>query len=93
MNAGVLTFKLRGRGTGIAISCCTPPGFAFSIPGYGEESVSAGFEEIASDRWKDEVYRPDIKGRLHTLYKWPKSSASPGARNASNMDLRNASSD
>ncbi len=39
------------------------------ILGYGEESVSVGFEEITSDRWKDEVYRPDIEARSHTLYK------------------------
>ncbi|MBT2793515.1 tautomerase family protein [Paraburkholderia strydomiana] len=41
------------------------------ILGYGEESVSVGFEEITSDRWKDEVYRPDIEARSHTLYKKP----------------------
>ncbi|MDR6423765.1 4-oxalocrotonate tautomerase [Paraburkholderia phenoliruptrix] len=41
------------------------------ILGYGEESVSVGFEEITSGRWKDEVYRPDIEARSHTLYKKP----------------------
>ncbi|KVT95937.1 4-oxalocrotonate tautomerase [Burkholderia ubonensis] len=41
------------------------------ILGYGEESVSVGFEEIPSDRWKEEVYRPDIEARSRTLYKKP----------------------
>jgi 4-oxalocrotonate tautomerase len=41
------------------------------ILGYGEESVSVGFEEIPSDRWKEEVYRPDIEARSHMLYKKP----------------------
>ncbi|ACC75813.1 tautomerase family protein [Paraburkholderia phymatum] len=41
------------------------------ILGYGEESVSVAFEEIPSDRWKDEVYRPDIEERPGTLYKKP----------------------
>lgn len=37
----------------------------------GEESVSVGFEEIPSDRWKKEVYGPDIEARSETLYKKP----------------------
>jgi 4-oxalocrotonate tautomerase len=41
------------------------------ILGYGEESVSVGFEEIPSDRWKKEVYGPDIEARSETLYKNP----------------------
>lgn len=41
------------------------------ILGYGEQPVSVGFEEIPSDRWKDEVYRPDIEERPETLYKKP----------------------
>ncbi|SAK75527.1 4-oxalocrotonate tautomerase [Caballeronia temeraria] len=41
------------------------------ILGYGEESVSVGFEEVMSDRWKDEVYGPDIEARPETLYKQP----------------------
>ncbi|EAY66966.1 hypothetical protein BCPG_05371 [Burkholderia cenocepacia PC184] len=41
------------------------------ILGYGEESVSVGFEEIPADRWKEEVYRPDIDARSGTLYKKP----------------------
>ncbi|WP_321965603.1 tautomerase family protein, partial [Burkholderia cenocepacia] len=42
-----------------------------TILGYGQESVSVGFEEIPSDRWKEEVYRPDIEARAATLYKKP----------------------
>lgn len=41
------------------------------ILGYAEESVSVGFTEIAADRWKEEVYRPDIEARAQTLYKKP----------------------
>jgi len=41
------------------------------ILGYGEESVSVGFEEVPSDRWKEEVYRPDIEARSQTIYKNP----------------------
>lgn len=41
------------------------------ILGYGEESVSVGFEEIPSNRWKEEVYRPDIEERPETIYKKP----------------------
>ncbi|ALL71310.1 4-oxalocrotonate tautomerase (plasmid) [Paraburkholderia caribensis MBA4] len=41
------------------------------ILGYGKESVSVGFEEIPSDRWKDEVFRLDIEERHETLYKKP----------------------
>jgi 4-oxalocrotonate tautomerase len=38
---------------------------------YGEESVSVSFEEIAADRWRDEVYQPDIIGKPDALYKKP----------------------
>ncbi|WP_257126003.1 hypothetical protein [Burkholderia sp. ABCPW 11] len=41
------------------------------ILGYGEESLSVGFEEIPSDKWKEKVYRPDIEARSATLYKKP----------------------
>lgn len=41
------------------------------VLGYGEESVSVGFEEIPSDRWKEDVYLPEIEGRPQTLYKKP----------------------
>ena len=38
---------------------------------YGEESVSVGFEEIKSQRWKEKVYEPDIKDKWDKLYKKP----------------------
>ncbi|SAK89688.1 4-oxalocrotonate tautomerase [Caballeronia calidae] len=41
------------------------------ILGYGAESVSVAFQDIPSDRWKQEVYGPDIEGRTATLYKKP----------------------
>ncbi|WP_233853698.1 tautomerase family protein [Paraburkholderia sp. HD33-4] len=41
------------------------------ILGYGAESVSVAFEEVAADRWKQDVYRPDIEARPDTLYKRP----------------------
>ncbi|WP_175870731.1 tautomerase family protein [Burkholderia sp. BCC0397] len=41
------------------------------ILGYGEESVSVGFEEIPSNRWKEDVYRLDIDACAGTLYKKP----------------------
>ncbi|MCA8953189.1 MAG: tautomerase family protein [Planctomycetes bacterium] len=39
--------------------------------GYGDESVSVGFEEIAAQEWKRKVYDPDIVGRADTLLKKP----------------------
>jgi 4-oxalocrotonate tautomerase len=41
------------------------------VLGYGTESVSVAFEEVAPDRWKESVYRPDIEARSDTLYKKP----------------------
>jgi 4-oxalocrotonate tautomerase len=41
------------------------------ILAYGAESVSVAFEEVASDRWKEDVYLPDIQARPDTLYKKP----------------------
>lgn len=38
---------------------------------YGEESVSVAMQEIASEKWAAEVYRPDIKGGSAKLYKRP----------------------
>ena len=38
---------------------------------YGDESVSVGFEEITSQDWMEEVYKPDIQGKWDTLYKKP----------------------
>jgi 4-oxalocrotonate tautomerase len=41
------------------------------VLGYGEESVSVGFEEISSNDWMEKVYRPDIEQRAQTIYKKP----------------------
>lgn len=37
----------------------------------GSDAVSVSFEDIAADRWKDDVYVPDIQGRPETIYKKP----------------------
>ncbi|MBN3851800.1 4-oxalocrotonate tautomerase [Paraburkholderia sp. Ac-20340] len=42
-----------------------------AILGYGEESVSVAFEEIEANRWKDDVYVPDIQKRPEILIKKP----------------------
>ncbi len=39
--------------------------------GYGEDSVSVGFEEISSSNWKQEVFDKDIKNGPAILYKEP----------------------
>jgi 4-oxalocrotonate tautomerase len=41
------------------------------VLGYGEESVSVGFEEISSKDWKEKVYKPDITDKWDKLYKKP----------------------
>jgi len=38
---------------------------------YGEESVSVAMEEIKTQDWAAEVYKPDIIGHSETLYKKP----------------------
>ena len=38
---------------------------------YGEESVSVGFEEVPSQDWAAQVYRPDIQGHPERIYKKP----------------------
>lgn len=42
-----------------------------SILGYGDESVSVGFEEVGANDWRDQVYGPDILEKADTLYKKP----------------------
>jgi 4-oxalocrotonate tautomerase len=42
-----------------------------SILHYGEESISVALEEVDAQDWAEKVYRPDIKSRVHTLYKRP----------------------
>lgn len=39
--------------------------------GYGEESVSVSFEEVAPQEWAEKVYRPDILQKAKNLYKKP----------------------
>jgi 4-oxalocrotonate tautomerase len=43
-----------------------------SILGYGDESVSVAFEEVAAKDWTDKVYDPDI------LAKWAHLAKEPG---------------
>lgn len=38
---------------------------------YSEESVSVSLEEVPAERWKQDVYLPDIVGRPATLLKKP----------------------
>jgi 4-oxalocrotonate tautomerase len=37
----------------------------------GEQAVSVSIEDIQPNDWVDQVYKPDIIGRPHTLYKKP----------------------
>ena len=39
--------------------------------GYGEASVSVGFEEVDAGDWREKVYQPDIRERWESLYKKP----------------------
>jgi len=41
------------------------------IFGHGSESVSVSIQEIPSERWKAEVYEPDILQKPAQLYKRP----------------------
>ena len=41
------------------------------ILGNSEASVSVAIEEVESDRWRDEVYLPEIAGQADRLYKKP----------------------
>jgi 4-oxalocrotonate tautomerase len=38
---------------------------------YGEESVSVAMEEVKSQDWLEEVYKPDIQNKWDKLYKKP----------------------
>ncbi len=38
---------------------------------YGEESISVAMEEVDSQDWADEVYKPDIQDKWNKLYKKP----------------------
>ena len=37
----------------------------------GEESVSVGIEDVEPKNWAEQVYRPDIVGKVGTIYKKP----------------------
>jgi 4-oxalocrotonate tautomerase len=39
--------------------------------GYGEDSVSVGFEEVSSRDWDKKVFGPDITEKWDTLRKQP----------------------
>lgn len=41
------------------------------ILGSGPQSVSVGFEEVASDDWTEQVFEPDILNKWDTLTKEP----------------------
>ena len=38
---------------------------------YGEESVSVAMEEVRSQDWVENVYKPDIQNKWNNLYKKP----------------------
>ena len=38
---------------------------------YGEESVSVAMEEVSSQDWAEQVYKPDIEDKGDKLYKKP----------------------
>jgi 4-oxalocrotonate tautomerase len=42
-----------------------------SVLGYGDESVSVGFEEVSAGEWMDKVYEPDIVAKQGSLFKRP----------------------
>jgi 4-oxalocrotonate tautomerase len=42
-----------------------------TVLGYGDESVSVGFEEVSAGDWMDKVYEPDIVAKQDSLFKKP----------------------
>ena len=38
---------------------------------YGDESVSVSMEEVKSQDWLEQVYKPDIQNKWEKLYKKP----------------------
>jgi 4-oxalocrotonate tautomerase len=42
-----------------------------AIAGCEAQSVSVAFEEVAPEKWADEVHRPNILDKANTLYKQP----------------------
>ncbi|MFB2549966.1 tautomerase family protein [Ensifer soli] len=39
--------------------------------GVGEETVSVAIEDVPAERWDEDVFLPDIRGRKQTLYRKP----------------------
>ena len=39
--------------------------------GAPESSISIAIEEVPEEKWAEEVYKPDIIGKEHLLYKKP----------------------
>lgn len=39
--------------------------------GYGEDAVSVGIEDVASQDWTEAVYKPDIIDKPDTIFKAP----------------------
>ena len=42
-----------------------------AILSYGDESVSVALEEVDAERWRNDVYIPDIINQPDKLYKKP----------------------
>jgi 4-oxalocrotonate tautomerase len=42
-----------------------------AVLGSNADSISVAIEEFPRDRWQDDVFVPQIKGRKETLYKKP----------------------
>jgi 4-oxalocrotonate tautomerase len=38
---------------------------------YGDESVSVAIEDVAPERWAEDVYKPDVIGSADRIYKKP----------------------
>ncbi len=42
-----------------------------NILGSSEDSISVAIEEVASEVWSEQVYKPEIVGKSDTLFKKP----------------------
>ncbi|PEQ13845.1 4-oxalocrotonate tautomerase [Novosphingobium sp. PC22D] len=51
-----------------------------AILGYGEQSVSVGFEEVPAADWNNAVFGPDILSKWDTLLKQPGYGERPKER-------------
>ena len=54
------------------------------ILGYGQHSVSVGFEEVDAGDWNGQVFQPDILGRWDTLMKEPGYGPRPATNDKGN---------